>query len=109
MTHYNILNGKLSNSQLHKVKSEIKNGTEVTLNHSSILIWSSNDEINFRYKLLLTNTQVSNIRKDFTNGSIANIIFSTMQLSNIVQPGGVLGILFRTATKIWITFNKKCT
>ena len=38
MTHYNILNGKLSNSQLHKVKSEIKNGTEVTLNHSSILI-----------------------------------------------------------------------
>ena len=38
MTHYNILNGKLSNSQLNKVKSEVKNGTEVTLNHSSILI-----------------------------------------------------------------------
>ena len=45
------------------------------------------------------NKQVSNIRKAFTNGSIANIIFSTTQLSNIPQSGGVLGIPFRAATK----------
>ena len=31
MTQYNTLSGKLSNSQLNKLKSGIKNGTEVTL------------------------------------------------------------------------------
>ena len=30
------------------------------------------DETNVPYKLLLTNTKVSKIRKNFTNGSIAN-------------------------------------
>ena len=35
MTQYNTLNVKLSNSQLNKLKSGIKNGTEVTLNLSS--------------------------------------------------------------------------
>ena len=40
MTKYNTLNVKLSNSQLHKLKPEIKNGTEVTSNLSSNLIGS---------------------------------------------------------------------
>ena len=31
MSQYNILNVKLSNSQLDKLKSGIKNGTEATL------------------------------------------------------------------------------
>ena len=31
MTQYNTLNIKLSNSQLNKLKSGIKNGSEVTL------------------------------------------------------------------------------
>ena len=34
MTQYNPLNGKLSNSQLNELKSEIKNSSEVTLNLS---------------------------------------------------------------------------
>ena len=44
MTKYNTLNVKLSNSQLNKLKSEIKNGTEITLNLSSNLTGTSNDE-----------------------------------------------------------------
>ena len=32
MPQYDILNVKLSNSQLNKLKSGIKNGTEVTIN-----------------------------------------------------------------------------
>ena len=32
MTQYNTLNAKLSNSQISKLKSGMKNGTEVTLN-----------------------------------------------------------------------------
>ena len=38
MTQYNTLNVKLSNSQLNKLKSAIKKGTEATLNLSSNLI-----------------------------------------------------------------------
>ena len=61
MTQCNSLNVKLSNSQFNKLKSAIKNGTEVTLNLSSSLIGNSNDETNFPHKLLLTNTQISKI------------------------------------------------
>ena len=57
MNQYNTLNVKLSNSQLNKLKSGIKNGTEVTLNLSSNLIGNSNDKTNFPHKLLLTNTK----------------------------------------------------
>ena len=63
MTQYNILNIKLSNSQLNKLKSVTKNGTEVTLNRSSNLIRNSNDETHFPRKILLTDTQVSKICK----------------------------------------------
>ena len=36
MTQYNSLNVKLSNSQLNKFKSSIKNETEVVLNYHQI-------------------------------------------------------------------------
>ena len=58
MTQYNTLNVKLSNSQLIKSKSAIKNGIEEILNLSSNLIGNSNDETNFTHKLLLNDTQV---------------------------------------------------
>ena len=55
MIQYNTLNVKLSNSQFNKLRSGIKNGTEVTLNLSSNRIGNANDETNFSHKLLLTN------------------------------------------------------
>ena len=76
MSQYNTLNVKLSNSQLNKLKSAIKNGTEVILNlFFSNLIGNFNGETNFEHKLLLTDTQVSKIRKAFENASSANINF----------------------------------
>ena len=57
------------------------------------LIGSSNDEINFSHKLLLTNTQVSKVPKAFTNGSSANIKFSKIYLSKMILWGGILGEL----------------
>ena len=63
MTQYNLLNVKLSTSQRNKLKSGIKNGTEVALKISSNVVGDSNDENNFLHKLLLTNTQVSKFRK----------------------------------------------
>ena len=83
MTQYNALNLKLSNSQLNKLKSGIKNNTEVTLKTSSNVVGDSNDENNFPHKMLLTNTQVSKLRKAFANGLSANIKLSKTQLHKI--------------------------
>ena len=69
----------MCNSQLKKLKSGIKNGTEVTLNLSSNAVGNSNDETNSPHKLLFTNTQVSKICKAFANGSSANVKFSKTQ------------------------------
>ena len=69
MVQYNSLNVKLSNSQLHKLKSAIKTKTEVVLRLSSNMIGSSDDEANFPHKLLLSNRQVANLHKVFENSS----------------------------------------
>ena len=66
MTQYNSLNAKLSNSQLNKFKSVIKNENEVVLRLSSNMF--GDNETNFPHKLLLTNRQVSNLCKAFAKG-----------------------------------------
>ena len=63
MTQYNSLNVKLSNSQLNKLKSAIKNETDVVLRLSSNMIGNSDDRNNFSHKLLLTNRQASSFVK----------------------------------------------
>ena len=47
MTQYNSLNVKLSNSQLSKVKSSIKNEADVVLRISSNMVGDSNYNTNF--------------------------------------------------------------
>ena len=82
MTQYNTLNMTLSGSQLKKLKSGIKNGTEVILKISSNVVRDSSvvDENNFPHRLLLTNTQVSRLHKAFANDSSANVKLSKTQL-----------------------------
>ena len=63
MTQYNSLNVKLSNLQLHKLKSAIETETEILLRLSSNIIDNSNDETNFLHKFSLTNRQVASIVK----------------------------------------------
>ena len=65
MTQCNSLNVKLPNSELNKLKSAIKHETEVVLRLSSNMI--GDNETNFSHKLLLTNRQVANLRKVFSN------------------------------------------
>ena len=93
MTQYNSLNVKLSNSQLNKLKSSIKNETDVVLRISSNMVSNSNYNNNFPPELLLTNRQVANIRKAFPNHSSIDIKLSKTQLSKIIQSGGFLGKL----------------
>ena len=47
MTQYNRLSVKLTNSQLNKLKSAIKNGIDVVIRLSPNMIVDSNDEDNF--------------------------------------------------------------
>ena len=91
MTQYNSLNVKVSNSQLNKLKSGIKNESEVVLRLSSNMIGDPDDKINFLHELLLTNRQVANLRKAFANNSTTNIKLPKTQLSKMVQSGWFLG------------------
>ena len=85
MIQYNSLNVKLSNSQLNKLKSAIKNGTDVVLRLSSNMVGNSIDETNFLHKLLLTNRQTLNLRKAFNNHTSADIKFSKAQLTKMQE------------------------
>ena len=91
MTQYNSLNVKLSISQLNKLKSSIKNETDVVLRISSNIVSNSNDNTNSPHELLLTNRQVANIRKAFANHSSTDIKLSKTKLSKMIQSGGFLG------------------
>ena len=89
------MNAKLSSSQLNKLKSAIKNETDVVLrlpsNNSTEL--HSDDKTNFPHELLLTNTQVANLRKTFAKNTLKDIKLSKTQLSKMIQSGGFLGRL----------------
>ena len=93
MTQYNSLNVKLSNSQLSKLESAIKNETDVVLRLSSNMVGNSSDNTNFPHELLLTNREVENIRKAFANHLSTDIKLSKNQLSKMIQSGGFLGKL----------------
>ena len=81
MTQYNSLNVKLSNSQLNKLKSAIKDGTDVVLRLSFYMVGNSDDEANFPHTLLLTNRQTLSLRKAFNNHTSADIKFSKTKLT----------------------------
>ena len=82
MTQYNNLNVRLSNSQLNKLKSAIKNESEVVLRLSSNIV--GNNETNFPHELLITDRQVSSFLKSFANNSSTDIKLSKTQLSKMI-------------------------
>ena len=95
MTQYNTLNIKLSNSQLCKLKSGIKNGTEVTLKLYWWFWWWE-----FLVKLLFSNMQIPKLHKAFANNSLSKIKLSKIQLHKTRQSLGflvrILGPLLKT-------------
>ena len=100
MTQYNSLNVKLSNSQFSKLKSVIKNKTEVVLILSSNMI--SDDETN----LSLNNRQVVNLRKAFVDKSTNDIKSSKTQICKMIQSGRFLGRLIRPLLKTGLPLIK---
>ena len=107
MTQYNRLNTKLSNSQLNKLKSTIKNESDVVIRLSPNIIADPNDKTNFPHELLLTDRHVSSIIcKAFANNSSVDIKFSKAQLSKMIQSGGFLGKLLGPLLKTGLPLIK---
>ena len=91
MTQYNTFNVKFPNLQFNQLKSGIKNGAKLILKILLNVVGDSHDENNFPHNLLLTNTQVSKLRKAFANNSSANIKLSKTLLHKTGQSEGFLG------------------
>ena len=62
------------------------------------MIGNTTDKINFLNKLLLTNRQVSRLRKAFAYNSSAKIKLSKIQISKIMQSSGVTQNLLNPLT-----------
>ena len=106
MTQYNSLNVKLSNSQLNKLKSSIKNETDIVLRISLNMVGNSNDNTNFPNELLLTNRQVENIREAFAKNTSTDIKLSKIQLAKMIHSGGFLGKLLGPLLKAGLPLIK---
>ena len=73
---------------------------------SSNMLGDSNDKGNFPHELLLTDRQVSSIRKAFANNSSVDIKFSKTELPKMIQSGGFLGKLLGPLLKTGLLLIK---
>ena len=106
MTQCNSLNMKLWNSELNKLKSAIKNESEVVWRLSSNMIGNYDDETNFPHKLSLTNRQVASLHKAFANNLATDIKLSKTQLSKLIQSGEFLGRVLGSLLKTGLPLIK---
>ena len=105
MNQCNSLNIKLSNSQLNKLKSVIKNKTEKVFRLPSNMIGNFDDKANFPRELFLTNRHVANLRKAFANNSSTDIKLSNFSYLRWYNQEDLQTSW--SITKNWITFSKK--
>ena len=96
MVEHNTVNAKLSNLQLNKSKSAVKNNERTTLRMNA-KIFNGN---NLPHELLLTTRQTTKLRNTFRNNMSTDIKLSKAQISKIIQSGGflskILGPLLKT-------------
>ena len=64
------------------------------------MIDNTTDEINFLYRLLLTDRQISKLHETFVCNSTADINLSKTQIYKIIQLGGCLRTLLETLMKV---------
>ena len=85
----NTVNVKLSDAQLKKLKTVVKNKTGTTL-RMSLKMLNGND---LHHELLLTTRQKTKLRNAFNNNMSTDLKLSKAQISKIIQSGGFLGSL----------------
>ena len=89
MVEYSKVNVDLSDTQLKKLKTAVKNKTGTTLRISSKM-FNGND---FSHELLLTTRQKTKLRNAFNNNMSTDLKLSRAQISKIIHSGEFLGSL----------------
>ena len=89
MAEYNKVNVKLSDTQLKKLKTAVKN-KRVTALRISLKMFNGNY---LPHQLLLTTRQKTKLRNSFNNNMSTDLKFPKAQISKITQSGGFLGSL----------------
>ena len=102
MVEYNKLNVKLSDSQLNKLETAVKNQTGTTL-RMNIKMFNGNDLL---HELLLTTRQKTKLRNAFENNMSTDIKLSKAQISKIIQSGGFLSRLLGQLLKTGLSLIK---
>ena len=91
MVQYNKVNVKLSDTQLKKLKTAVKNKLGTTL-RISLKMFSGND-FPHQLLLLLTTRQKTKVRNAFNNNMPTDLKLSKAKIFKIIQSGGILGSL----------------
>ena len=89
MVEYSKVNVKLTDAQLKKLKTVVKNKTETTL-RMSLKMFNGND---LPHELLLATRQRTKLRNEFKNNMSTDIKLFKAQIFKIIQSGGFLGSL----------------
>ena len=89
MVEYSKVNVKLSDTQLKKLKTSVKNKTGTTL-RMSLKMFNGKD---LPHELLLTTRQKTKLRNAFNNNMSTDLKLSKAQIFKIIQSRGFLGSL----------------
>ena len=89
MVEYSKVNIRLSDTQLKKQKTAVKDNTGTTL-WINLKMFNGND---LPHELLLMTRQKTKLRNTFNNNMSADIKLSKTQITKIIQSGGFLGSL----------------
>ena len=84
MNEYSTVNVKLIDTQLKKLKTDVKSKTGMTLRMSLKMI-DRNDQ---RHELFVTTRQKTNLRNAFNNSLSTDLKLTKAQISEIIQSGG---------------------
>ena len=84
MVEYSKVNVKLSDTQLKKLKTAVKDKTGTTL-RIGLKMFNRN---NLLHKLLLTTRQKTKLRNAFNNNKSTDVKLSKAQICKIIQSGG---------------------
>ena len=91
MVRYNKVNVKLSDSQLNKLKTAVKDQTGTTV-RMNIKMFNGN---NLPHELLLKTRQTTKLRNGIENNMSTDVKLSKAQISKIILSGGFLSSLLK--------------
>ena len=80
MVEYSKVNVKLTDTQLKKIKTAVKDKTRATLRMSSKML----DGNDLPHELLLTTIQITKLRNAFSNNISSDLKLSQDQIFNII-------------------------